>query len=558
MFDPQSEAVFGNGGGVQVQNTMNQSLIPTTDKFKVVSNIDILNSWQGTILHDDFVNTDYQTELPVFFNHDLTKGRLVFEYNLFGYTNVKHMFLQLDLIGNGTPLVANADTYVQTSMAFLQNITKCKIQLGNNLLVLGNEIVQDTAGINFTSIEGAISPTERDIISALGQSRTKISLDAVQAEEKGAYLNGADLDTFAKQYNQKMSFLLQLFYNVNTDVVKRVNIPLWLLNPFFKRDDTFLPQGLPIRISIDFMTSYFAKYQASVPYYRTTLGIAPVTGTGTTYQRPAIDFAINNTSNPKIVYMYNTLKEESSRKYIQMWGNRPLLYNSFTYGRSEFVMKSDKHVDELFMINQSLPLEIFLCVQYKVDINNNGFDNISTGSKLEPVAGNYLNLLNANAGCIFSNIKVWANGILLRDIPGYIQSTTLLNIPKVVYGKSAEEIISDINHAEQVYEGPRQTIINSSSMFNRNSSAPFKIILAAGDIYNIHKYPIDKGTIQLRVAFDVVNSTGNTFNKNYSSIVYYKHPSQLLINDRFTCVSVNWPAISNGSYEFISPTFGSN
>ena len=68
MYDPRSEAVFGNGGGIQVQNTMNQALIPNTDKFKVVSNIDILNSWQGTVLHDDFVATTYQTELPNKFN----------------------------------------------------------------------------------------------------------------------------------------------------------------------------------------------------------------------------------------------------------------------------------------------------------------------------------------------------------------------------------------------------------------------------------------------------------------------------------------------------------
>ena len=556
MFDQRSEAVFGNGGGVQVQNTMNQSLIPTTDKFKIVSNIDVLNSWQGTILHDDFVSTSYQNEIPVLFENDGKDGKLIFEYNLMGYTNVKQMYLQLDLIGNGSSLYANADTYLQTSMAFLQNIKTCKIQLGNNLLVIGNETMQDTTGINFSSIEGAMSPTERDIIAALGLSRGKTTIDPISA----GISNGSDYDQFSDVYNRKMSFLLQIYSGgIPSEVIKRINIPLSLLNPFFKRDNTFLPQGLPIRISIDFMTSYFAKYQPAT-IYRTTLGIAPQTGpiTPTLENRVAIDFAINSKSNPKIIYMYNTLKEESSNKYIQMWGNRPLLYNSFVYGKSEFKMQSDKRVDQLFMINKALPLEIFLCVQYKNDINNNGFDNVSSGLTSTPEIGNYLNLLDANAGCIFSNIKVFSNGVKIRDIPGYVQSTTFLNVPKILYGKSSEEVISDINHSEQVYEGPRQTIINSSSMNNKLSTAPFKIILAAGDIYNIHKYPIDKGTIQLRVVFDVVNSLGNTFNENYSAVVFYKHPSQLLINDRFTCVSVNWPAISNGSYEFISQTFGSN
>ena len=117
-------------------------------------------------------------------------------------------------------------------------------------------------------------------------------------------------DNFARIYNQKMSFLLAVFFTQGTDVVKRLNIPLWCLNPFFKRDGTFLPAGLPIRITITYMKSFFAKYAtATTNVFRTTLGIS----SPTVVARPAIDFAISvANSNPKIIYMYNVLKEQST------------------------------------------------------------------------------------------------------------------------------------------------------------------------------------------------------------------------------------------------------
>ena len=554
MFDPRSEAVYGNGGGIQVRNTLNQSLIPTTDKFKIVSNTDILNCWQGTVLHDDFVNSTYQTEIPTSKSNDT----IVFELNLMGYTNVKHMFLEIDLAGNGSSLADSASTYLQSSLAFLQNITNCKIQMGNNLMILGNEDMQDTAGINFCALDGAISPTDRDIMATLGLSRTKCTVDSVDLKDEGLYISGADLDSFARVYNQKMSFLYRVFFPSGaTAIRKRINVPLSMLNPFFKRENTYLPAGLPIRITLKYMKSFSAKYGTpTVNVFKCTLGIS----TAAVVNRPALDFALNieSSANPKIIYMYSVLKEQVQNNYLQMWAARPLLYNSFTYGKKEIQMANDKHVDQLFMINQAMPLEIFLSVQYKNDKNKNGFDNISDGTTVFPINGSFVNLLDCDAGCMFSNLVIYANGVMIRNMPGYIQSTKLLNITTVLYGKSAEETISDINHAEQVYEGPRQTIIDSTSMNQVFSAAPFKIILAPGDIYNIHKYPIDKGTIQLRVTFDVVNSIGNTFNENYSAVLRFKHPSQLLINDRFTCVSVTWPAISNGSYQFISQTFASN
>ena len=36
FFDPRSAAVYGNGGGTRVKNTLNQANIPQTDQFRLV------------------------------------------------------------------------------------------------------------------------------------------------------------------------------------------------------------------------------------------------------------------------------------------------------------------------------------------------------------------------------------------------------------------------------------------------------------------------------------------------------------------------------------------
>jgi hypothetical protein len=549
FFEPRTAAVFGNGGDNRVQGTLNQANIPQSDQFKIVSNLNVLNCWQGTVLMDDFENSQYQTEKPIVFESNNSQetrgaGRLEFEFHTMGYVDVRKLFLQYDLLSTGNQVYDFVDN-VQGQLCLLDNIKRVRIELGTNNFILGNEDVQDLSSMKLQALDGAKTLVEKEIQASLGISR----VNTLTIEDQTDLVTDSGYDAYKYIFGSEM-FYQTINQTGNPVLHKRNAIPLSMLNPFFKREDTYLPPGLKIKITIDIQHSYTVYYNGYTPglgNHRTSIGFNKVDS------RVSQDFALNSESSPAIIYQYNRLKEMSNKKFIDMWGARPLLYNFFLYGKSFYKLRGNAHVDHIFMINQACPLEIFIRPVYSTDINENGFYNLDNPSRTEfPERYDRVALLGECAPYIMNRIKVFANGVLIKEVNGNMESY------KNQYGQSAEEVIANINQDNQIYEIPRQTYSNQAQLNNVFNASAYKVILAPGDIYNIHKYPIDMGTTQLRIMCDVVDPNGNAFNNLFNLEVFYKNPSQLLINDRYTCVSVNWPAISNGSYNFITPTFGSN
>ena len=550
FFDPRSAAVYGNGGGTRVKNTLNQANIPQTDQFRLVSDLNVLNCWQGITIYDDFVNTNYQDERPVESkypdendaNGEKAISQVVFEFNLMGYVDLQKMFLELDAFGTSSAYANLPISFPgQGQLSFLSNILRARFEFGTNNFVIGTDTkVQEIGGIKTISIDGAKTTIEKQILGQLGLSRSVCTFGT------GITSTFDDLSLIYEsqgQINQQ---------NVPTKAYHRICIPFWCLHPFFKREGVYLPTGLKIRLTLDFLRSFEDFYK-------------PNTNCIFTYgfkQRGsneiARDFIWEEGSNMRIVYQYNTLKEASNNKFISMWGDRPLLYNFFDYGLESFRFKGVTNtVDEIFLINKALPLEIFLRPVLTTDTGKTGYFNItkmsSSSGKYSYVSGDFVARLNECAPYTMNHIKIFANGVLIKEIDG---NTNYQN--KDYVGLTAEENIMNLNREQHSYDDPRQ-LWNCTNQLNNNYTAtPFKINLTPGDIYNLHKLPIDMGTTQLRVKCEISTPIGTPFPKEFSLEMYYKYPSQLLINNRYTCVSVQWPAISNGSYEFITPTFGSN
>ena len=446
--------------------------------------------------------------------------------------------------------------YVQSPMTFLNFLQHVRIIFGENELIMDNESMQNTEGLQFMATDGAKTIKDVEILGELGLSRAIGNAQSYSTALPSNYFRtGSVVDENVDYFQMAMSpfnrRVDQPIIPTNGAFSRRLNIPMSALHPFFARENTFLPPGMPIKVHITYQKSFFERYNKPASSgYRTMLGFTgglDIDGS---------DYALNSLSEPKFLYQYNTLKEMSNDLFVKQFGMRPLIYNYYTYGKSELQMNSNEHVDHVFLEQKALPLEIFIAVVLRNDVNNNGLFNETLTDQFPIFNGNNINLLNSPAGAVFKNIRIVANGVQIKEMLG---NTYGGKINKVQYfGKSSDEIISDIGHAQNTYENPRQIIFNNSAMDNRFSSAPVKIILSPGDIYNIHKYPIDKGPTNLRITFDVVDVNGDPFDSKYSAVVYYKMPSQLLINNRFTCMQVKWPAISNGSYQFITPTIGAN
>jgi len=552
FFDARTAAVFGNGGGVQVQDTLNQANIPQTEQFKIVSDLNVLNAWQGLALFDDFQNTTYQTEKPVYnpvpsATVNSGQSQMKFDFNLMGYTDVSQIFLEYDLVIQGqniAPSNRNIEQF-QGQLCLLDNIRRVKIEFGNNNFVFTVSEMEYIDGIKTQALDGSKTIVEKDIQAFLGLSKAKTSL----LQDGGTNYQGTlvtSYDQYSDVFQSEMAYLTV----ATTAAYKKCAIPLSMLNSFFKREGVFLPPGLNIKITIDYILSLTAFYELKSVNYIQTVGISPVR-----QNFYAFDATLNATSNPSIVYQYNLLKETSNEKFISMWGDRPLLYNYFDYGKSVYQMRGDQFVDNIFLINRSCPLEFLIRVSYTTDKNLNGFYNLAAPQSLGRINNAIYARLNEPAPFIMSNLKVFANGVLIKEVPGMQQ---LRGVQPNYGGKTGEEIIGTINAENQQYETAKQVYNIDTRLDNRLNSCFYKVILAPGDIYNINKLPIDMGTTQLRIQCYVSDPYGNAFDENFQLQIYYKNLAQLLINNRYTCVSVKWPAISNGSYNFITPTFAAN
>jgi hypothetical protein len=218
-------------------------------------------------------------------------------------------------------------------------------------------------------------------------------------------------------------------------------------------------------------------------------------------------------------------------------------------------MRKNRFVDHIFLINHSCPFEIMIRPSYTTDVNNNGYYNLSNPTQSPPVrtANDIWALYNECAPYKIDSVKVFANGILIKEMQGNLADNNI-----TYGGRTSEEIITAINVEQQQYENTREIVNVDSRMNNTFNTGAFNIVLSPGEIYSINKFPIDMGTTQLRVQCYITDPFGNPFDQNFQLQIFYKNPAQLLINDRYTCVSVKWPAISNGSYNFITPTFGAN
>lgn len=567
FFDPRTAAVYGNGGGVQVQDTLNQANIPETDQFRIVSNIDVLNCWQGVTLFDDFVNTQNQIEKPVYNSGDdqttIIRGQaqMSFDFVLLGYVDVSKMFFEFDAeISNFPPsaVAGNALRNVinpQAQLCFLNNIKRVVFEFGNNNFIWSSQECQEMDGIKTTCLDGAKTILQANIQANLGLSKTRTQLfsQTSAAPAQRNYASSA-YDYYFDQFGSEVSFLNNLAVASTTPykAFKKCAVPFSMLNPFFNRQKVYLPPGLRIKLTIDYIQSATKYYTGSgapnIKPYAQTVGFGDPT---TAFY--GWDSAINGKSNPQIIYQYNLLKAASNEKFISMWGSRPLLYNYFDYGKSVYQMRGNRFVDHIFLINHSCPFELYIRPSLTTDVNNNGFLNLKTPLVLGFADRDIVAFYNEVSPFIICSVKIFANGILIKEMDGNLADNN------VQYGgRTSEEIITSINTEQQQYESSREVINTDSRMNNIYNTSSFNVILTPGEIYNINKFPIDMGTTQLRVQCWITDPYGNAFDQNFQLQIFYKNPAQLLINDRYTCVSVKWPAISNGSYNFITPTFGAN
>jgi len=550
-LENKSYSIYGDAAQLQASRTVNTESIPSGGAFSIQNTtVNQLNSWQKIIKRDNFYEVLNRIEAPKIINNNSDNTQIQFEFLLPGFVRMDKMFLTF---------LATVSTYnnkqqgiqgfeissaSQNEYALLDIIQQCYISIGTSVFRLTSEEVCDTIGIKVNMITNPKTAFQRYQARKLGLEVSQPANCSILEQPPG--LRYYPLKCRNIDYNNE--FLDLTARNIanlgsgNSTLTYEYSIPLGFLNSFFQKSETWLPKQTPIKIFLTLRNS------------------VNITGG----QITDLNLIVSNPRQFNMIYEYNSLTYQANDEFNKLWVHNPLLYNYMQLTFREFycdgatqdfisnVCIQEAMPEELyfFIYNKSNQLQSFSLVDYRSNTSGT-----TAGTNLEFDIRPY-----GMAPYILKYIRVFRNGVLLQDYRNYnalpFVQPTPQNNEVYYYGYTPYEHFQVTNVIESTEMEAHNKV--PTTMNNIYNVTPFRLVLDTNSRYNTNVQGIDKGSINLRVEYGVVNIQGTPFSSTYVVRFYYKNPAQFLMDDKFSIQEVRWPSISTGQMNVLQKTINVN
>jgi len=494
-----------------------------------------------------------------------------FNFNLAGYTNVKNIMVQfrLDLWNVRTP---NSPTnngiscFNQSDYAFLDYIDRIECFLGSNSLPINtdmmeiNDIKRYITGMNTTFQENII-------LGELGLDIPNATNDNNYPPTAFDFNPGNTARTIqTKVWQDVNSELSREYFKGNSSILtnianfdkfnRTVTVPLYMLVPFFRQDQVWLPQGFPINLKITWNTNpaleTLERYNIlQLPF---TFGISLPTG-----QSSAINYILSNSYSPRITYLYSRLTIDEDIKAYTSVSNMKLNYFSYIkkpYSLGTLPAKinigNNRRLYTLVFPNPVCvrPLEVGLAANFIGVPNPNDFDDSfgyecwRNNCDLNLSVYNFEEIMNGQTIKTFSNeISKGINNLIIQNKKyalrlGGTDSETCMNSEDLAFNNS-DDVKDDF-----------VSLLSSGLNYLRGS--PYSYCSAPGGMYNRQLKPTTDGvsqftyTVDFSILTEPEDDASPTYNllKLSEIVVYFKYLTQVIVDQDFNITLIDMPAIS--------------
>lgn len=510
---------YGDAGAIQAQVIQSLDSIPKSEFFELKKDPDQFNLWQKTILNDDIKDFHNHEIPPRSFNLSSDENFTQFELKLMGMTDVRKIYLQFKFKADFINITNNIQSVYQCAMGFLQGINRINIRLGEELHDINKEQLNNANFMYAFLSDSQLTNSEIKIIkNTIGNIAPIVNLKKT----------GTDGDYVVED------IVTQLHYanspRKNFDIV--LNIPLWLMHPFFMQRKTFLPTDLKMTIEI---------------FYKPKFNLLMSPDTDQVY------FEITSSEIIKLCYQIQIPKADIIALLNNKWQANKLMYNIMRYEYKDFPISSTVYpntFEEIFSFTYR-PLSIVL-VPFKTIFGSNVSMKYpyNLPNTTKAVRGGFIPL-----PLKYNKIQVYQNGELIYD---YISN----------YQRTANSAIEDNHQLYETVNNEYRLTGNELSKFEyysdsclNNKHAPYIITLDPSCYFNKNVFSsrTEKSNMRISINYDLKRSNDTSFGEQFFMRIYYSYVRQMTINPVKNIVEIDWPVISSSSAQsYIQNTFNTN
>jgi len=534
------------------------------------------------VLQKDFYDSRHRTEYPKQYLPNPNPGPKTvgtntvytyfqsiteFDFELAGYTNVKNIMVQFKVDLWNTDLPARGENlgilqFNQNAYAFLDYIQRVECYIGSNKIPINTDMM------DLLSIKRYISSMdttyqENIILGELGfdipmaqnpQNTQSAPFDfnpgntaRVVQNKVWQEINTELMYRYFKQGNMNINN-----FNLSDRIV---TVPLYMLVPFFRQDQVWLPKGFPINLKITWNTDPSAEYFAAnnslvIPY---TFGIQdPNTSTD------CLNFILSPTYSPRIRYLYSRLTNDDDIKAYTSVQN--MKFNFFSYIRKNYSLGTlpvkiasgnNRRIYTLLFPNpvSVRPLAIMIGA------------NFIKPPKITDFAGQFFMVyrMYSDINFLVYNFEEQQNGMTIKRfnntfsdaIEAEIKQNRLLALR--IGGTDSETCMNsedyEMNNSDDIKD---DYVSFLSSGYNYLRGSTFNYCSAPGNMYSRQLQPLRDGVSQYayNIEFGVFVEPESTSSKIYDLIqiteisVYFKNLTQVIMDQNFNITMIDLPAIS--------------
>lgn len=507
---------YGSAGAIQAQVIQSLDSIPKSEFFELRKDPDQFNLWQKTILNDDIKD---------FLNHNVyqrseiigaTEGFTRFEFNLMGMTDVRRMYAEFEFVTDITQYDSTEIIY-QFAMGFLQCMNRVNIKLGQQLHDINKEQTNNANFMYAYLNDTLFSDVEKDIIlTSIGNISPRTFLTADDAD----ILNYAPDDIVNKIH-------YGAGFKQNATIV--INIPIFLMHPFFIQKKTFLPTDLKMEME------FFYKQKFSLLK-------------GIKKNRSYLE--VKSAKINKIVYQTIIPKPDILALLNNKWFTNKLMYNIMRYEYKEYFIPGDTMPATL---NKTIcfdyrPLSLIL-VPYKT-LNTKDNDSYPYVLPKCDVSDSFMPL------CLnYTKIKVSQNG---QELYHYSNNFPRTNKNFI---SNSYDIFEKLNSEYRLVGNEISKFDNHNDISVFHKHAPFVITLDPSGYYtkNVFSSRTEKANIDLELNFNYPDDSNIQYTEPFNFRIYYTYIRQMTISPEKNVMEIDWPVISSSSAQtYIQNTFNTN
>lgn len=512
---------YGDAGAIQAQVIQSLDSIPKSEFFELRKDPDQFNLWQKTILNDDIKDfLNYETPaISKFSSSEENFAR--FEFNLMGMTDVRKIYLQFKFKADfEEPERASSMGIYQCAMGFLHCINRINIKFGQQLHDINKEQINNTNFMYAFLSDAEFTNSEIDIIK-----KTIGNIAPITYLKKSGELF-KDID------NQNI--VTSLFYKnqdrKNFDIV--LNIPLWLMHPFFLQRKTYLPTDLKMEFEIFYKSKFNLLMSPDVS---------------------KVFFEITSSDILKLGYQIQIPKPDILALLNNKWFTNKLMYNILRYEYKDyFVPETDmpNTFERIFSFDYR-PLSIVI-VPFKTYF---GSKIIMKFPYTLPDGTKFVKSGFVPIPLKYNKVQVSQNGIELYHYKSNFTRTANSAI------EDNYQLFETINNEYRLTGNELSKFEYYSDSCIDNKHAPFIVTLDPSSYYtkNVFSSRTEKANTTISINYDLKRANDTSLGEQFFFRIYYSYIRQVSISPEKNVMEIDWPVISSSSAQtYIQNTFNTN